>query len=190
MKQTLFAFILLGALSAQAQVQFGEIASAGTGCTAQDPLPRLEIENGKGKLSLSSLNVISNSKNSLINREVCNVRLQATVAAGHQLGIRIKNVVGSLTQARGVSTTVLATASLALDQDRQSLTQTWESKTKGKFKLENKVGDITWTTCSSQDVSTLLALSASASSVRNAASATANASVKEVNFEVLVRACE
>lgn len=191
MKQTLFTFIFLAAFASEAQVQFGEIISAGTGCSASDPLPRLEIENGKGALTISSLGVVANSKTtSLINREACNVRLQVAIERGFQLGIRVSDVVGSLSQDKGVQTTIAASAGLVSRQNEQSLSAAYATKTKGRIKLSNQTdkNSFSWTGCSGEQ--TLIAVSASTSSVRGKASAKLNSSIKAVNFEVVVRECQ
>lgn len=191
MKKILLALICLSSLAAQAQVQFGEIISAGTGCSAEDPPPRLEIEDGKGVISISSLNVVASSRTtSLINREACNIRLQASVAKGYQLGIRISDIVGSLNQDKGVQTTVAATAGLVMKQNEQSLSVTYAAKVKGRLKISNQTDQdsFSWTDCSG--AKTLLALSASSSSVRSKTSAKVNSSIKAVNFEVVVRECQ
>jgi len=172
-------------------VQFGQMTSAGSGCTAQDALPNLEIENGKGSLTLSSLNIVADAKvPSLIAREACNVRLQATVERGYQLGIRVSDVSGTLVQARDVKTTVSATAGLVMKQEEQTVTMTYAAKAKGRYKIANKnsADAFSWTDCSGSG--TLLALSVNANAVRSKASAAVNASVKALNFEVAVRACK
>lgn len=172
-------------------VQFGQMTSAGSGCTAKDPLPNLEIANGKGRLTISSLGIAADAKMpSLIAREACNVRLQAMVERGYQLGIRVSDVSGTVVQSRDVKTTVNASAGLVSKQEEQSLSMTYAAKAKGRYKIANKnsADSFSWTDCSGSG--TLLALSVDTNAVRSKASATVNASVKALNFEVAVRACK
>lgn len=178
---------------ASAQVEFGQIISAGTGCNANDSAPLLTIKEGKGRLTLSSLNIaLSANDSALMAREACNVRLPVSIQKGYQVGIRIADANGVLNQPRRVKTTITGSASLVSKLAEQTVTSNYESRVKGRYKVSNRSANdaITWSACSDKDVNTMIALSANIITVREKTSAIVNATMTSLNFNLLVRACD
>lgn len=194
MKKLMLATLMIfGAQFAKAQshVKFSEFQSGGTGCKAAESAPKLSIAKGKGVLKISTLGISNANNASQIIREACSARVLATIEKGYQLGIRITDVAGSISQSAGVRTTVTATAGLAFLEEQQTVSQEMDSQMNGRYKVSNKAAkdSFTWTDCADQESTAKLAISANAFAVASAATSV-NASVKTVNFQVVVRACQ
>lgn len=192
MKNLLLAtLIMIGfqTVNALEHVVLGQAVFAGTGCKSEETAPRVSIS--KGTVTISTLSILGNANiPSLILREACNIRIPAQVEQGYQLGIRVSEVSGSLSQTEGVRTTVAAAASLVGKNDDQKLQQEMSGKMKGKFRVSNKAAsdEITWTSCGLATDS-ILALSASLTAIRDQTTTVVHNSVKQLSFKLSVRAC-
>lgn len=194
MKQLVLATIMMLGFqfaNAQEHVEFGPLAFGGTGCKGEEAAPVLNLR--KRSLTISTLSLLGDSTNpSLILREACNVRVNVKIEKGFQLGVRVAEVSGSIDQSSGVTTTVTASASLIRQEAEQTLTQELAKKMKGSYRVSNKNAkdSFTWSTCSHNDIDSMLALSANAFAIRNQAGTKVKASVKTLKFELAVRACD
>lgn len=186
--QIILSVSLLTALSAQAQVEFGEMGWGGTGCAAAEgEKPSLRIANGVGRVLYNDFSVTSGSRDALINRQACSIRLPVSVAADYQVGLTLSNVVGGIMQARKVQSSVQANLSVVGAQETSSLQKSWTTKINSNYELsDSQQAETVWSACGRDAI---LRIDANILSSRSKTSAKASLAIDELSFEFAVRRC-
>jgi hypothetical protein len=188
MKNLIFSVLVLAfSATVQAQeIQFGEVGYGGTGCPAGKQ-PAFEVYEQFARVTFNGFAVSAGSKDPLINRQSCNLRIPISIPAGQQVGVRLKNLIGQVAQAKRVQSNVQASVSLVGSPTVAPLVRSWSTKTNSNFQVDAGDSDVIWSNCDGRDA--MLAINSAALVNRAKASASARLSIDTLNLEFVVRAC-